>query len=68
MNMKWTYRKWNTWEVFYISDHDIDENALYCEASYYENSYWFDYYYVYFNSKPASLFDRLKYKLEYLLM
>lgn len=62
----WTYRKWkNTKEVFYIeSEYDWD---YYCEAPYYEDSWYFESDYVLKESEEASMVDILKYKAESLL-
>jgi len=63
----WTYRKWkDTWETFYISDsyRDDEDYMMYCEAPYYEDSWYFESDYVLKESKKASMVDILKYKLE----
>lgn len=64
----WTYRKWkDTWEVFYIMNYDWEDNNYYCEYSDYLDSYRFDKDFILEESKKASIFDILKYKLECLI-
>ncbi len=57
-----TYRTWkDTKETFFIADIDLDDMDMFCEAPYYEESYWFDEVFIKKESREATKLEILDY-------